>query len=44
MILSQRQFLIGAHCEGGYVVINTRTNDVVQISNLFKADWKAPWQ
>lgn len=29
---------------GHYVVINDRTNDVVQISNRNDPDWRAPWE
>lgn len=29
--------------EGGYVVRNNRTGDIVQVSNMNKAGWRAPW-
>ena len=29
--------------DGGYVVRNDNTGEIVQISNKFKPNWKAPW-
>lgn len=31
------------HKDGGYVVRNSVTGDIVQVSNLNKVGWKAPW-
>lgn len=31
------------HKDGGYVVVNDRTGQVVQIQNLYKSGWKNPW-
>jgi hypothetical protein len=31
------------HPKGGYVVRNDRTGDIVQISNRYDNNWKAPW-
>ncbi|SHN69942.1 colicin E5-related ribonuclease [Desulfovibrio litoralis] len=30
--------------DGSYVVRNDRTRDIVQVSDKFDKDWKAPWE